>query len=182
MCRALSRCWSSQTPRSTLPPDLEAKVDITQNAIDVALALGIDKPKVGVLSAVETVTPKIPSTLDAAILAMADRGQIRGAVVDGPLAMDMPSIWEQQGRRGLPLWSRVMPRPDRAKSRGRQHACQGTRFRGKAEAAGLILGCSIPTILTSRADGEKARLASLRDYRAWRADGTATIHLERAAE
>ena len=170
-----------------IAPDLEAKVDITQNAIDVALALGIDKPKVGVLSAVETVTPKIPSTLDAAILAkMADRGQIRGAVVDGPLAMDNAIDVEAARTKGITSLVAghadilIVPNLEAGNMLAKELV-----FVAQAEAAGLVLGCSIPIILTSRADGEKARLASCAIaalYRAWRADGTAKIHLEQAAE
>jgi phosphate butyryltransferase len=86
-----------------IAPDLEAKVDITQNAIDVAHALGIELPKVGVLSAVETVNVQIPSTLDAAILSkMAERGQIKGGLVDGPLAWTTPSTSRLREPRALP--------------------------------------------------------------------------------
>ena len=81
---------------------MEDKVDITQNAIDLALALGMEQPRVGVLSAVETVNPKIPSTLDAAILSkMAERGQIKGGVVDGPLAMDNAIDMEAARTKGI---------------------------------------------------------------------------------
>ena len=171
-----------------IAPDLEAKVDITQNAIDVALALGIAKPKVGILSAVETVTPKIPSTLDAAILSkMADRGQIRGAVVDGPLAMDNAIDMEAAKTKGITSLVAghadilIVPNLEAGNMLAKELA-----FVAQAEAAGLVLGATVPIILTSRADGEKARLASCAIaalYRAWRAGGAPRVHLmEQAAE
>jgi phosphate butyryltransferase len=170
-----------------IAPDLEAKVDITQNAIDVALALGINKPKVGVLSAVETVTPKIPSTLDAAVLAkMADRGQIKGAVVDGPLAMDNAIDVEAAKTKGITSLVAghadvlIVPNLEAGNMLAKELA-----FVAQAEAAGLVLGATVPIILTSRADGEKARLASCAIaalYRAWRVGGQARIHIDQAAE
>ena len=88
-------------------PDLETKVDIVQNAIDMAHALGREQPKVAILSAVETVTPKIPSTIDAAALCkMADRGQITGALLDGPLAFDNAISKEAAADQGHPLGGR----------------------------------------------------------------------------
>jgi phosphotransacetylase/acyl dehydratase len=159
-----------------IAPDLEAKVDITQNAIDVALALGIIKPKVGVLSAVETVTPKIPSTLDAAILSkMSDRGQIRGAVVDGPLAMDNAIDVEAARTKGITSLVAghadilIVPNLEAGNMLAKELS-----FVAQAEAAGLVLGAMVPIILTSRADNEKARLASCAIaslYRAWRISG-----------
>jgi phosphotransacetylase len=84
-----------------IAPDLDCKVSIVQNAIDLAISLGIETPKVGILSAVETVTPSIPSTIDAAVLSkMADRGQITGGLVDGPLAMDNAVDLGRRGPRG----------------------------------------------------------------------------------
>jgi phosphate butyryltransferase len=170
-----------------IAPDLEAKVDITQNAIDISLALGIDRPKVGILSAVETVTPKIPSTLDAAILAkMADRGQIKGAVVDGPLAMDNAIDLEAARTKGVTSLVAghadilIVPNLEAGNILGKELV-----FVAQADAAGLVLGATIPIILTSRADGEKARLTSCAIaalYRAWRVDGKARVHLEHAAE
>jgi phosphate butyryltransferase len=170
-----------------IAPDLEAKVDITQNAIDVALALGIDKPKVGVLSAVETVTPKIPSTLDAAVLAkMADRGQIRGGIVDGPLAMDNAIDVEAAKTKGITSLVAghadilIVPNMEAGNMLAKELA-----FVAQAEAAGLVLGAIVPIILTSRADDEKARLASCAIaalYRAWRLGGQARIHIDQAAE
>jgi phosphate butyryltransferase len=170
-----------------IAPDLEAKVDITQNAIDVALALGIDRPKVGVLSAVETVTPKIPSTLDAAVLSkMADRGQIKGAIVDGPLAMDNAIDVEAAKTKGITSLVAghadilIVPNMEAGNMLAKELA-----FVAQAEAAGLVLGASVPIILTSRADDEKARLASCAIaalYRAWRSGGRARIHIDQAAE
>jgi phosphotransacetylase len=133
------------------------------------------------------VTPKIPSTLDAAILAkMADRGQIRGAVVDGPLAMDNAIDVGAARTKGITSLVAghvdilIVPNLEAGNMLAKELV-----FVAQAEAAGLVLGCSIPIILTRRADGEKARLASCAIaalYRAWRADGTAKIHLEQAAE
>ncbi len=171
-----------------IAPDLEAKVDITQSAIDVALALGIEKPKVGILSAVETVNPKIPSTLDAAILSkMADRGQIRGAVVDGPLAMD--NAIDVAAARSKGITSLVAGHADILivpnLEAGNMLAKELT-FVAHAEAAGLALGATIPIVLTSRADSEKARLASCAVaalYRAWQSgDHSRLPHVAEAAE
>lgn len=166
-----------------IAPDLAAKVDITQNAIDVALALGITKPMVGVLSAVETVNPQIPSTLDAAALAkMADRGQIRGAVVDGPLAMDNAIDATAAKTKGISSLVAghanilIVPNLEAGNMLAKELV-----FAAQAEAAGLALGASVPIILTSRADGEKARLASCAIaalYNAWKDGGQARIHLD----
>jgi phosphate butyryltransferase len=145
-----------------IAPHLEEKVDITQNAIDLALALGIDTPKVGVLSAVETVNPHIPSTLDAAILAkMAERGQIRGGLVDGPLAMD--NAVDMGAARTKGITSLVAGRADILivpNLEAGNMLAKELSFIAHAEAAGIVLGASVPIILTSRSDGEKARLAS----------------------
>ncbi len=155
-----------------IAPDLETKVDITRNAIDVALALGIDKPKVGILSAVETVNPKIPSTIDAAALAkMAERGQIKGAVVDGPLAMDNAMDVEAAKTKGITSLVAghadvlIVPNLEAGNMLVKELS-----FVAHAEAAGLALGATVPIILTSRADDEKARLASCAIaalHRAW---------------
>jgi len=165
-----------------IAPDLDAKVDITRNAIDVALALGIEKPKVGVLSAVETVNPKIPSTIDAAALAkMADRGQIAGAVVDGPLAMDNAMDVEAAKTKGITSLVAghadvlIVPNLEAGNMLVKELS-----FVAHAEAAGLALGATVPIILTSRADGEKARLASCAVaalHRAWRAGLETRIRL-----
>lgn len=145
-----------------IAPDLEAKVDIIQNAIDCALALGIAVPMVGVLSAVETVTPKMPSTLDAAILSkMADRGQIKGGMVDGPLAMDNAINLEAARTKGIGSvvagHAEVLIVPNI--EAGNMLVKQLTFLAG-AEAAGLVLGAKVPVMLTSRSDNDRARLCS----------------------
>jgi phosphate butyryltransferase len=145
-----------------IEPDLETKMDIVQNAIDLALSLGIAEPKVGVLSAVETVNPRIQSSVDAALLSkMAERGQIVGGLVEGPLAMDNAVSLAAARTKGIksPVAGRaevlVAPNLDS----GNMLAKQLTFIAG-AEGAGIVLGAAAPIILTSRADGEKARLAS----------------------
>ena len=145
-----------------IAPDLECKVSIVQNAIDLARALGVEVPKVGILSAVETVTASIPSTLDAAILSkMAERGQITGGVVDGPLAMDNavdPGAARTKGLTGLVAGrAEVLVAPNM--EAGNMIAKELT-FLAHAEAAGVVMGAQVPVILTSRADDDKARLAS----------------------
>jgi len=145
-----------------IAPDLLTKVDICQNAIDLAISLGIETPKVGVLSAVETVNPQIASSVDAALLSkMAERGQITGGLVDGPLAMDNAVDITAARIKGIrsPVAGRaeVLVVPDL--DAGNMLAKQLT-FISHAEAAGLVMGAKVPIILTSRADGEKARLAS----------------------
>lgn len=145
-----------------IAPDLAAKVDIVQNAIEVAHALGIETPKVGVLSAVETVNPAIPSTLDAAVLSkMSERGQIRGGIVDGPLAMDNALDIEAARTKGIT--SLVAGRADvliAPNIEAGNMLAKELAFVAHAEAAGIALGAKVPLILTSRADGEKSRLAS----------------------
>ena len=145
-----------------IAPDLETKVDIIQNAIDVMRALGVELPKVGVLSAVEMVNPKIPSTLDAAILSkMSDRGQIRGGLVDGPLAMDNAMDIEAARTKGIK--SLVAGRADVLVAPNLEAGnmlAKELAFAAHAEGGGLVLGAKCPIILTSRADGDKARLAS----------------------
>lgn len=145
-----------------IAPDLEDKIDIVQNAIDLALALGIVKPKVSVLSAVETVNLKIPSTLDAAILSkMAERGQIRGGLVDGPLAMDNAIDIEAASSKGITSLVAghadilVVPNLESGNMLAKELV-----FVTHAQGAGLVLGAKVPIILTSRADDEKTRLAS----------------------
>jgi len=145
-----------------IAPDLECKVSIVQNAIDLARALGLEQPKVGILSAVETVTASIPSTLDAAILSkMADRGQITGGLVDGPLAMDNavdPGAARTKGLTGLVAGrADILVAPNM--EAGNMIAKELT-FLAHAEAAGIVMGAQVPVILTSRADDDKARLAS----------------------
>ncbi|MEO1018515.1 MAG: bifunctional enoyl-CoA hydratase/phosphate acetyltransferase [Pseudomonadota bacterium] len=149
-------------PAINIAPDLECKVDIVQNAVDLARSLGIETPKVGVLSAVETVNPKIPSTLDAAILSkMAERGQILGGTVDGPLAMDNAIDIEAAKTKGIK--SLVAGRADVLIAPNLESANMMAKelvFVANATAGGLALGARCPILLTSRADDEKARLAS----------------------
>ncbi|MGF1500509.1 MAG: bifunctional enoyl-CoA hydratase/phosphate acetyltransferase [Paracoccaceae bacterium] len=145
-----------------IAPDLEAKVDIIQNAIYLAQALGVAEPKVGVLSAVETVNSKIPSTIDAAVLSkMADRQQIKGGFVDGPLAMD--NAIDLGAARTKGITSMVAGRADILVApnleAGNMLAKQLT-FAAHAECGGIVLGAQVPVILTSRSDDDKARLAS----------------------
>lgn len=145
-----------------IAPTLEEKVDIAQNAIDLAIALGIDTPKVGVLSAVETVTPKIPSTIDAAVLSkMADRGQIRGGLVDGPLAMDNAVDLEAAKTKGIR--SLVAGKADILLVPNMESGnmlAKELSFVAHAEAGGVVVGAQCPIILTSRADNDMSRLAS----------------------
>jgi phosphate butyryltransferase len=145
-----------------IAPDLLTKVDITQNAIDLAQACGIDEPLVAIMSAVETINVNIPSSMEAAILAkMADRGQITGGIVDGPLAMDNAIDMGAAATKKL-----VSPVAGRAQvlvvpnlESGNMLAKQLT-FVSHAQPAGLVLGAKIPVMLTSRADNVAARLAS----------------------
>ncbi|MBL8669322.1 MAG: bifunctional enoyl-CoA hydratase/phosphate acetyltransferase [Alphaproteobacteria bacterium] len=143
-------------------PTLEDKRDIVQNAIDLARALGTERPRVAILSAVETVTPKIASTIDAAALCkMADRGQIAGGLLDGPLAFDNAVSTDAARTKGIV--SEVAGRADILvvpdMEAGNMLAKQLTFLAG-AEAAGIVLGARVPIVLTSRADNVKARLAS----------------------
>lgn len=145
-----------------IAPDLECKVSIVQNAIDLARALGVGMPKVAILSAVETVTPSIPSTLDAAILSkMAERGQITGGAVDGPLAMD--NAVDPGAARGKGLTGLVAGRADILVAPNMEAGnmiAKELTFLAHAEAAGVVMGAQVPVILTSRADSDSARLAS----------------------
>ncbi|MEO1481201.1 MAG: bifunctional enoyl-CoA hydratase/phosphate acetyltransferase [Myxococcota bacterium] len=145
-----------------IQPNLEEKVDITQNAIDVALALRVEEPKVAVLSAVETVNPKIPGTLDAAALAkMSERGQIKHGKVDGPLAMD--NAIDVGAARTKGINSLVAGHADILivpnLEAGNMLAKELT-FVAMASAAGLVVGAQVPVIVNSRADSEMCRLAS----------------------
>ena len=145
-----------------IAPTLEDKVDICQNAIDLARALGIDRPKVAILAAVETVNSKMPSTLDAAALCkMADRGQIRGGVLDGPLAFDNAISADAAKIKGIV--SPVAGDPDILLvpdlEAGNMLAKQLT-FLARADSAGLVLGARVPVILTSRSDNVRSRIAS----------------------
>jgi phosphotransacetylase len=143
-------------------PDLLDKRDIVQNVIDLAHVLGIDQPRVAILSAVETVTPTLPSTIDAAALCkMADRGQITGALVDGPLAFDNAVSLEAAAEKGItsPVAGRadVLVVPDL--EAGNMLVKQLT-FMAGADAAGVVLGTRVPVVLTSRADSPLARVSS----------------------
>ncbi|MDF2368182.1 bifunctional enoyl-CoA hydratase/phosphate acetyltransferase [Sneathiella sp.] len=143
-------------------PDLNDKRDIVQNAIDLAHALGIDLPKVAILSAVETVYPKIKSTLDAAALCkMADRDQITGGLLDGPLAFDNAISRSAAEAKGIR--SEVAGDPDILVvpdlEAGNMVAKQLVYLAG-AESAGIALGARVPIVLTSRADGIRSRLTS----------------------
>lgn len=145
-----------------IAPDLNTKVDIVQNAIDAGLAIGLETPKVGILSAIETVNPAIPSSLDAAILSkMAERGQITGGLVDGPLAMDNAIDIQAARTKGITSMvaghAEVLIVPNLES--GNMLAKELT-FIAHAEAAGLVIGAKVPVILTSRADDSRARLAS----------------------
>ena len=145
-----------------IAPDLATKVDIVQNAIDLARACGIETPYVAILSAVETVSFSIPSSMDAAILAkMADRGQITGAIVDGPLAMDnaidMSAALTKHLKSPVAGRAQVLIVPNL--EAGNILAKELT-FVSHAQPAGLVLGAQVPIMLTSRADNDRARLAS----------------------
>jgi phosphate acetyltransferase len=145
-----------------ITPDLDTKRDIVQNAIDLLHALGIEAPKVAILSAVETVSSKIPSTIDAAALCkMADRHQIVGGILDGPLAFDNAISSEAARTKGIcsPVAGQVdiLVVPDM--EAGNMLVKQLVYLAG-AQAAGIALGARVPIVLTSRADGDVARLAS----------------------
>jgi phosphate acetyltransferase len=145
-----------------IAPTLEEKVDICQNAIDLAATFGVAEPKVAILAAVETVSSKMPATIDAAALCkMAERGQIRGGVLDGPLAFDSAISAEAAGVKGIQ--STVAGDPDVLLApdleAGNILAKQLT-FLAHADSAGLVLGARVPIILTSRADSVRSRIAS----------------------
>jgi phosphotransacetylase len=145
-----------------IAPALEDKVDICQNAIDLAIQLGVSKPKVAILAAVETVNSKMIATLDAAALCkMAERGQITGGLLDGPLAFDNAISKEAATTKGIK--SEVAGDPDILLApdleAGNILAKQLT-FLAKADSAGVVLGARVPIILTSRADSVRSRIAS----------------------
>jgi phosphotransacetylase/acyl dehydratase len=145
-----------------IAPTLADKKDIIQNAIDLAHALGIENPKVGILSAVETVNPSIPSTLDAAALCkMADRGQITGGILDGPLAFD--NAISAEAARIKKIRSEVSGDVDILLAPDLESAnmlFKQLTYLAGAEGAGIVLGTRIPVVLTSRADSVRTRLAS----------------------
>jgi phosphate acetyltransferase len=143
-------------------PDLETKRDIVQNAIDLAHALGMAEPKVAILSALETVYPKINSTVEAAALCkMAERGQITGGLIDGPLAFDNAVSKEAARTKGIVSAvagdADILVAPDL--EAGNMIAKQLIYLAG-ADAAGIVMGGRVPIMLTSRADGALARQAS----------------------
>ena len=144
-------------------PDLDAKRDIIQNAIDFYVQTGFGKsPRVAILSAVETVTSKIPSTIEAAALCkMADRGQITGGILDGPLAFD--NAIDEEAARIKGIKSEVAGRaqilvvPDLESG---NMLAKNLAYFAKADGAGVVLGARVPVVLTSRADSPRARMAS----------------------
>jgi phosphate acetyltransferase len=171
--RRISHCFVMDVPGHEQPliisdaavniaPDLKAKVDIVQNAIDMAHALGQEEVRVAILSAMESVNPDVPSTLEAAALCkMADRGQITGALLDGPLALDNAISPEAARIKKIssPVAGRatVLIVPDLEAG---NMLAKSLSFLADADAAGIVLGAKVPIILTSRADEETARLAS----------------------
>lgn len=143
-------------------PNLETKRDIIQNAVDLHNSIGLDEPRVAILSAVETVTTSIPSTIEAAALCkMADRGQITGAKLDGPLAFDNaidPEAARIKGiRSDVAGHAQILVVPDLEAG---NMLAKNLTFLAGADAAGIVLGARVPIVLTSRADSVRARLAS----------------------
>ena len=145
-----------------IAPTLEDKVDICQNAIDLAISLGRELPKVAILAAVETVTSKMPATIDAAALCkMAERGQITGGLLDGPLAFDNAISKEAAKTKGIT--SEVAGDPDILLAPDLESGnilAKQLSFLANADSAGLVLGAKVPVILTSRADSVRSRIAS----------------------
>jgi phosphate acetyltransferase len=143
-------------------PDLDVKRDIVQNAIDLFTQVGLGTPRVAILSAVETVTSKIPSTIEAAALCkMADRGQITGGILDGPLAFDNAIDPEAAAIKGIKSEvagrAQILVVPDLEAG---NMLAKNLTFLAKADAAGIVLGARVPIILTSRADSVRSRMAS----------------------
>jgi phosphate acetyltransferase len=171
--RRISHCFIMDVPGHPDPlivtdaavniaPDLDAKVDIIQNAIDLAHAMGVEQVRVAILSAMETVTSKVPSTIEAAALCkMADRGQITGAVLDGPLALDNAISPEAAAIKKIASLvagrANILVVPDLEAG---NMLAKSLSFLAKADAAGIVLGARVPIILTSRADSLISRLAS----------------------
>jgi len=145
-----------------IAPTLEDKVDICQNAIDLAISLGLEKPKVAILCAVETVTSKMPATIDAAALCkMAERGQITGGMLDGPLAFD--NAISKQAAQTKGIKSAVAGDPDILLAPDLEAGnilAKQLSFLANADSAGMVLGARVPVILTSRADSVRSRIAS----------------------
>jgi len=143
-------------------PTLQDKVHIVQNAIDMARALGLEQPKVAILSAMETVNPQVPSTLEAAALCkMAERGQITGALLDGPLALDnaidLGAAHIKKITSPVAGQADILVVPDLEAG---NMLAKSLSFMAEADAAGIVLGARVPIILTSRADSVPTRLAS----------------------
>jgi phosphate acetyltransferase len=171
--RRISHCFVMDTPGHpdaliitdaavNIAPTLDEKVDIVQNAIDLAHALGVAEPRVAILSAMETVSSKVPSTLEAAALCkMADRGQIKGGILDGPLALDNAISPEAASIKGIksPVAGRanVLVAPDLEAG---NMLAKSLSFLAQADAAGIVMGARVPIMLTSRADSVTTRLAS----------------------
>ncbi len=171
--RRVSHCFVLQTPHYPRPfivtdaainlaPDLQQKADIIRNAIDLARVIGVETPRVAILAAVETVTPTMPATLDAAALCkMADRGQIEGGVLDGPLAFDNAVSIAAARTKGIVSdvagQADILVVPDLES--GNMLAKQ-LMYMGEAASAGIVLGAKVPVILTSRADSNASRIAS----------------------
>ncbi len=171
--RRLSHCFVLQTPFYPRPfivtdaainitPDLEQKADIIRNAIELAHVIGVAEPKVAILAAVETVSPSMPATLDAAALCkMADRGQITGGRLDGPLALDNAVSLAAARIKGIVSevagQADILVVPDLES--GNMLAKQ-LMYMGDAASAGIVLGAKVPVILTSRADSRESRIAS----------------------
>jgi phosphotransacetylase len=145
-----------------IAPSLEDKADICQNAIDLAISLGCDRPKVAVLAAVETINSKMSATLDAAALCkMAERGQIKGGELDGPLAFD--NAISRDAARTKGIVSNVAGDPDILLAPDLEAAnilAKLLTFLANSDSAGVVLGARVPVILTSRADSVRARVAS----------------------
>ena len=145
-----------------IAPTLEEKADIVRNAIDLARVIGVERPRVAILAAVETVSPTMPATLDAAALCkMADRGQIAGGVLDGPLAFDNAVSPAAARVKGIdsPVAGQadILVVPDLES--GNMLAKQ-LEHMGDASSAGIVVGARVPIVLTSRADSRESRIAS----------------------
>jgi phosphate acetyltransferase len=143
-------------------PDLDAKRDIVQNVIDLFMQVGLGTPRVALLSAVETVSSKLPSTIEAAALCkMSERGQITGGILDGPLAFDNAIDPEAARIKGIKSQvagrAQILVVPDLEAG---NMLAKNLTFLAKADAAGIVLGARVPIILTSRADSVRARMAS----------------------
>jgi phosphate acetyltransferase len=171
--RRISHCFIMDVPRHpdaliitdaavNIAPSLDVKVDIVQNAIDLAHDMGVAEVRVAILSAMETVNAKVPSTIEAAALCkMADRGQITGAMLDGPLALDNAISAEAAAIKQIasPVAGRanILVVPDLEAG---NMLAKSLSFLANADAAGIVLGARVPIILTSRADSVLTRLAS----------------------